>query len=98
MTPLTDSAVQKIDALFPPASRARARQLLEEGCGANLTLYSESPWGFDRIRFAVLKNSGGDMVRLEREVAGANIDWRDTLMTAGFESDIHAHRYWNPTS
>jgi hypothetical protein len=54
------------------------------------------PSGFDRIRFAVLKLSAGDLVRLGQEIDGAHVDWRDTLMAAGFGQDIHAHLRWNP--
>jgi hypothetical protein len=34
--------------------------------------------------------------RLRQEIEGAHIDWRDTLMAAGFGEDIHAHLKWNP--
>ena len=54
------------------------------------------PASFDRIRFAVLKLSGGDLERLKREIDGAHYDWRDTLMAAGFGEDIHAHLKWDP--
>jgi hypothetical protein len=99
MTPLTEAVSQKIDALFPVKDRAAARKLIEENCGADLPMSSHmgpDPSGFDRIRFAVLKLSGGDLTRLEREIADAHVDWRDTLMAAGFGEDIHAHLRWNP--
>jgi hypothetical protein len=99
MTPLTEAVSQKIDALFPVDGRALARKLIEEKCGTDLPLSTHmgpDPSGFDRIRFAVLKLSGGDLVRLEREIDGAHCDWRDTLMAAGFGQDIHAHLKWNP--
>jgi hypothetical protein len=54
------------------------------------------PSGFDRIRFAVLKLSRGDLEQLGREIDGAHHDWRDTLVAAGFGDDIHAHLRWNP--
>jgi len=99
MTPLTPAVSQKIDALFPPDSRGAARQLIAERCGADLPMSSHlqrEPASFDRIRFAVLKLSGGDLERLKREIDGAHYDWRDTLMAAGFGEDIHAHLKWNP--
>ena len=99
MTPLTEAVSQKIDALFPVDGRAAARKLIEEKCGADLPLSTHmgpDPSGFDRIRFAVLKLSGGDLVRLEREIDGAHFDWRDTLVAAGFGNDIHAHLKWHP--
>jgi|SRR5579862_3686643 hypothetical protein len=99
MTPLSEAVCERIDTLFAPECREAARKLIEEKCGADLPL---SGWmgreasGFDRIRFAVLKLSGGDLSRLEREIAAAQYDWRDTLMAAGFGEDISAHLRWKP--
>ena len=72
--------------------------MIAERCGADLpsTHMGPDPAGFDRIRFAVLKLSHGDLERLRREIDGVHIDWRDTLMAAGFGEDIHAHLQWNP--
>jgi hypothetical protein len=99
MTPLTESVGQKIDALFPPENREAARKLIAEKCGADLPLSNRmgpGASGFDRIRFAVLKLSRGDLIALEREIVAAHNDWRDTLMAAGFGEDLHAHLQWNP--
>ncbi len=99
MTPLTPAVVQKIEALFPAESRQAAGRMLAERCGADLPLSNHmgpDPSGFDRIRFAVLKLSRGNLEQLRREIDGANIDWRDTLMAAGFGKDVHAHLRWNP--
>ena len=99
MTPLTESVCKKIDALFPPETREAARKLIAEKCGANLPLSNKmgpDASGFDRIRFAFLKLSRGDLATLEREIAAANRDWRDTLVAAGFGEDIQAHLRWNP--
>jgi hypothetical protein len=99
MTPLTPAVVQKIEALFPPEGREAAGRMIAERCGADLPLSAHmgpDASGFDRIRFAVLKLSRGDLERLRREIEGAHCDWRDTLMAAGFGEDIHAHLQWNP--
>jgi|KBSSwiStaDraftv2_1062776.scaffolds.fasta_scaffold1313073_2 hypothetical protein len=99
MTPLTPAVIEKIDALFPPDSREAASRMLTEQCGADLplsTLMGPDPSGFDRIRFAVLKLSRGDLQQLQREIESAHIDWRDTLMAAEFGEDIHAHLRWRP--
>ena len=99
MTPLTPAVAQKIEALFAPESREAAGRMLAERCGADLPLSTHmgpNPSGFDRIRFAVLKLSRGDLERLRREIDGAHFDWRDTLVAAGFGEDIHAHLRWNP--
>ena len=99
MTPLTPAVVRKIEALFSPENREVAAQMIAERCGADFPLSTHmgpDPSGFDRIRLAVLKLSGGDLERLTREIEGAHFDWRDTLMAAGFGEDIHAHLRWNP--
>jgi hypothetical protein len=98
MTPLSPAVSQRIDALFPATSRESARQMIAERCGTDLPMASpeREAASFDRIRFAVLKLSGGDLERLKREIDGAHYDWRDTLMAAGFGEDIHAHLKWNP--
>ena len=77
MTPLTPAVVQKIGALFPPESREAAGQMIAERCGADLPLSTHmgrDPSGFDRIRFAVLKLSGGDLEQLRREIDEAHLD------------------------
>ena len=99
VTPLTPAVIEKIEALFPPESREAAGRMIAERCGADLPLSTHmgpDPSGFDRIRFAVLKLSGGDLERLRREIDAAHFDWRDVLMAAGFGEDIRAHLQWNP--
>jgi hypothetical protein len=99
MTPLTPAVVEKIEALFPPEHREAAGQLLAERCGADLPMSDHmgpDPSGFDRVRFAVLKLSRGELRRLEGAIEGAHYDWRDILMEAGFGQDIHAHLKWRP--
>jgi hypothetical protein len=78
VTPLTAAVSQKIDAIFPPESREAARRMIAERCGADLPLSNHigpDPSGFDRIRFAVLKLSGGDLERLRREIDDAHLKW-----------------------
>jgi len=50
----------------------------------------------DRIRFAALKLSKGDLERLQEAVRLAKIDWRDLLVAAGFANDINIHQSWLP--
>ena len=79
MTPITPAVAQKIEALFAPDSREAASRMLAERCGADLPLSTHmgpDPSGFDRIRFAVLKLSHGDLERLRQEIEGAHFDWR----------------------
>ena len=48
----------------------------------------------ERIRFAVIKVSGGDFVKLNAAIEQAKIDWRDLLVAAGFANDTEAHKKW----
>jgi hypothetical protein len=55
-----------------------------------------NPASIERIRFAVLKLSAGDLKALQRAIDLAKIDWRDVLVAAGFCSDVTAHKSWWP--
>ena len=71
--------------------------LLREQCGDNLPLVKATSKDLvERIRFAVLKLSHGDMNQLQRHIKGAGRDWRDVLMAAGFAHRLTAHKEWNP--
>jgi hypothetical protein len=50
----------------------------------------------ERIRFAALKLSEGDMGRLRAAIDLAKLDWRDLLMNAGFGWSVHVHEKWFP--
>ena len=98
MIPLSTETRQRLEVLFSREEQAAAAKLLIERCGDDLPLTSRAQSDFwDRIRFAVLKLSAGDLKKLEREVEGANRDWRDTLVAAGFGESVTAHRSWFPT-
>lgn len=88
---------KRIDLLFPPAVREQVRSLLIEKCGENLPFAKGKEEGFyDRIRFAVLKLSDGDLEKLRRAVRLANEDWRDLLIASGFADDPKLHYLWLP--
>jgi hypothetical protein len=78
---------QHIAALFAPSERSAAVRLL-----AGLFPVS-SPSDWERVHFAALRVSDGDLARLAEIVQR---DWRDTLMAAGFGDDVHAHETWVP--
>ncbi len=86
-----------IRRLFPQKHWSLVDERLHSECGGNLP-FVESHYAelAQRVRLAVLKLSGGDLDRFERELREAAIDWRDTLMAAGFGDDIKAHRSWKP--
>jgi hypothetical protein len=97
MIPLSQETRRRLEAVFPEGKRDQAERLLITRCGDGLPLTSRADDDFwERIRFAVLKLSAGDLKRLEREIEGANCDWRDTLMAAGFGESITAHKNWFP--
>jgi hypothetical protein len=93
--PLTEGTAQRIARLFSPADRELVSTSLLERCGDNLP-FAGTAAGIERIRFAVLKVSGGDLGTLQRAIDLANQDWRDLLVAAGFEHDPSAHSSWWP--
>jgi len=97
MLRLSDATRARVRALFYSDEREAAIRLLEEDCGANLPFCeSATSESAERIRFAALKLSRGDLGELRSIVEHANIDWRDVLVWAGFGDDVEAHRRWWP--
>jgi hypothetical protein len=70
--------------------------LLIEECGDNLTSNPNFVELIERIRFAVLKLSHGDLNALGRAIDLAKLDRRDVLVAAGFANDLAAHESWWP--
>jgi hypothetical protein len=96
---LTPETARLVERLFRPEYRVDVSSILERECGDNLPL-SGLPGearGHERIRFAVLKVSAGDVAKLRDAVEHAKIDWRDVLMWAGFGSSITEHQEWART-
>ena len=97
MISLSDATRQRLHSLFSGKARDVAELHLLESCGDNLpgvaTDYLQLA---ERIRFAVLKLSGGDLNKLQAAIEGAALDWRDILVAAGFASDKAAHLAWQP--
>lgn len=76
-------------------AREEAERLLTYECGSNLPLSKGStPAGLERVRFAALKVSDGQIDKLRRAVELAKTDWRDLLVSAGFAHDPEAHKTW----
>ena len=93
---LSPETIRRVDVLFPPENRERAKALLYEQCGNNLPFLEKlDMYRIERFRFAALKYSDGDLDMLERAVKLAQKDWRDLLMAVGF-GDVGAHRKWEP--
>jgi hypothetical protein len=80
-----------IDRLFPGA-QAEVRKALVDGCGRTVVGPVDDET-LERIRFAVLKLTDGDLDRLPASIGYAKQDWRDVLTAAGFGAP-RAHRRW----
>ena len=94
---LTAATKDRLQALFKGPDAQKAERVLLERCGSNLPLVSpEYTRLVERVRFAVLKLSQGDLADLEKHVANANRDWRDVLVAAGFAHSPASHLDWQP--
>lgn len=96
--PLSEQTLRRVEILFPVEDdRRAAAEMLVNECGSNLPFCEDAtPQSAERLRFAALKLSGGNLARLREAVELAKIDWRDLLMGAGFGSDVNAHKRWMP--
>jgi len=95
--PLSHETTRRLDALFDGPAHRTAAKLLVTQCADNLPLWVDADErGLERIRFAVLKLSKGDLAELQRAVQAAQVDWRDVLVAAGFANSIRAHESWFP--
>jgi hypothetical protein len=93
MTPLSPRVRATIDRLFPHVERALVVDCLTTQCSTNLPLMRD-PALLDRIQLAVLKLSAGQATTLTGHIRIAQVDWRDTLVAAGFGNDVNAHIAW----
>ena len=81
--------------LIFPDDADKVGRLLVEQCGQNLPFCgAKSPAELERLRFAALKISEGNLERLRRAVDEAKRDWRDELVWAGFAERLDAHVRW----
>ena len=97
MLELSDNTIKKVGILFPEHLQDEAKKILNEDCGTNLPFCENSDkHSMERIRFAAIKLSNGDLEKLVDAVVLAQTDWRDLLVAADFAEDINAHRRWNP--
>src|SRR4051812_47442816 len=95
--PLSPATRDRLNIVFASADRDAAENMLVEQCGSNLPLLEKlSPVELERIRFAAIKVSGGNLAGLRNAIDLANTDWRDLLMSAGFGHDLAEHERWKP--
>ena len=96
--PLSSETLSRLKVLFAPSEQAEAEQLLVELCGTNLPFHEDSDaTSLERVRFAALRVSRGNLNELYSAVELANVDWRDLLVGAGFADDVDAHKSWFPS-
>lgn len=92
---LSQATEERLGRVFGPEQRREAARILTEECGNNLPFCeNQDEFGMERIRFAVLKLSAGDLDKLKTWVKDAQRDWRDVLMDAGFGESLSAHLRW----
>jgi hypothetical protein len=93
--PLTDRTIRLVERLFHADDAVRAQRLLVEECATNLPFCdTQDAGGLERIRFAVLLLSEGDIDKLRAAIDRASADWRDVLVAAGFGYSLTAHEQW----
>lgn len=98
MVPLSPGTWARVEMLFAPQWRDSARALLERECADNLPSCERMDmFGLERVRFAVLKLSDGNLEKLRREIEEAKKDWRDSLMAADFGLELKAYEQWWPS-
>jgi hypothetical protein len=97
MVELSNRTRAHIRALFRASDVELAERTLIADCGNNLPqLALANPEALERIRFAVLRLSGGRVNDLAEAVELARADWRDLLVAAEFADDTRAHLQWVP--
>ena len=95
MIELSEKTIDRINSLFSAKQRKQVEQLLKIECGDNIPFCrNNDKYEMERIRFAVLKLSEGNIEKLNQVLELAKIDWRDLLIAAGFGEDIEAHNKW----
>ena len=94
---MSEATALRVMALFSGDAARAAEHLLVHQCGSNLPFCEDTDAaGMERIRFAALKLSGGDLAKLSVAVELGKTDWRDLLVAAGFADDPQEHQRWDP--
>ena len=92
---LSPKTSQIVERLFPGPEQGDVVDLLITECGRNLPFMEKyDVYQLERIRFAVLKLSEGDIDKLLSAVQLAQIDARDVYVAAGFGHSVTEHQEW----
>ena len=95
MVELSPTTQKLIAHMFAEDEREEVERWLETECADNLPLVGEpDPESLERIRFAVLRASNGELDRIPDLITLAQKDWRDLLVTAGFATSTKEHQLW----
>ena len=86
---------QLVEITFRSPDATEAILWLKQDCGDNLPFCAgQNESEMERLRFAAIKLSKGNLHQLRKAIDLARIDWRDLLMAAGFGDDVDAHNEW----
>lgn len=92
---LSPVTAQIVEQLFSGTEQQDVVDLLITECGNNLPFMQDyDPYQLDRVWFAVLKLSEGDIDKLLSAVQLAQEDSRDVFMAAGFGHSVTEHQEW----
>jgi hypothetical protein len=92
---LSPETQRRLKLLFRQRNQAEAEELLVQECGNNLPGSEKSDeYDLERVRFAAMKVSNGNLNKLYEAVGLAQEDWRDLLVNAGFANDVNEHKKW----
>jgi hypothetical protein len=93
---LSPETKRRVELLFRPEDQLPVTGLLDLECGYSIPGFKRaSEHDVERIRFAALKMSDGDLTKLRRAVELAQLDFRDLLVNAGF-GNLTDHEKWVP--
>ena len=97
MIELSKKTSDRINLLFGDEEKQEVEDLLKIECGDNIPFCeNRDKYEMERIRFAVLKLSKGNIGKLVEAIELAQTDWRDLLVAAGFGENVEAHNKWKP--
>ena len=95
--PLSPETRRKLKRVFREEDQGDAKRLLVNECADNLPLAGNTDeFKSERIRFAVMRLSKGNIEDLKNQIHAAQQDWRDVLLAAGFANNVDEHKRWNP--
>lgn len=93
--PLSPRTKQLVEKIFSASHVAEALMRIEQDCGNMIPFYENADeFQMERVRFAVIKLSQGQINKMINAINEARFDWRDLFMAAGFGHDVIAHEKW----